>query len=289
MAAAGSSVSDLQELIKQDIQESQQLQQRIEQLRKDIHEGATFIKDNVLGDIESQGKRMSKDLARRIDDIEVKDNLDTTDREYLRHLNSRQVVWDRQVMQMAELRDLMFEARKTMTKDGSKPSVPRTALSPDPVAAISMSMMSMQITATASTDDDSQRQDSHDGEAGEYEDLEPEPDKSGWPLCYQILDIDPITQPRDFDAALKRAYKKLERLHAPKYHPNDPKAPDRWSAVCRAHVVLEDAERKEFYDRHGRTPIDLVDFDMAQLKIADSAAAAAQRRADCREGPYQKP
>ncbi|KAK5685827.1 hypothetical protein LTS10_001940 [Elasticomyces elasticus] len=289
MAAVGSSVSDLQELIKQDIQESQQLQQRIEQLRKDILEGATFIKDNVLGDIESQGKRMSKDLARRIDDIEAKDNLHTTDREYLRHLNSRQVVWDRQVMQMAELRDLMFEARKTMTKTGSKSTNPRTVLSPEPVAALSVSLMSMQITATASTDADTQRQDTREGEAEEYEDLEPEPIKSSWPLCYRILDIDPITQPRDFDAALKRAYKKLERLHAPKYHPNDPKAPGRWNAVCRAYVVLEDAERKEFYDRHGRTPIELVGFDTAQLKIADSAAAAAQRRADCREGPYQKP
>ncbi|KAK3621196.1 hypothetical protein LTR56_017148 [Elasticomyces elasticus] len=289
MAAAGSSVSDLQKLIKQDIQESQQLQQRIEQLRKDILEGATFIKDNVLGDIESQGKRMSKDLARRIDDFEAKENLNITDREYLRHLNARQVVWDRQVMQMAELRDLMFEARKTMTKTGSKSSVLRTTSSPEPVAVLSVSMTRMQITATASTDDDSQRQDNREGETGEYEDLEPEPDKSTWPLCYQILDIDPITQPRDFDAALKRAYKKLERLHAPKYHPNDRKAPDRWSAVCRAHVVLEDAERKEFYDRHGRIPVELVGFDIAQLKTGDTAAAAAQRRADCREGPYQKP
>ncbi|KAK5690417.1 hypothetical protein LTR97_012285 [Elasticomyces elasticus] len=289
MAAAGSSVSDLQELIKQDIQESQQLQQLIEQLRKDILEGATFIKDNVLGDIESQGKRMSKDLARRIDDIEAKENLNITDREYLRHLNARQVVWDRQVMQMAELRDLMFEARKTMTKTGSKSTIPGTVLSPGPVAALSVSMMSLQLTATSSTEENSQRQDSHEGEAGEDDDLEPEPDTSGWPLCYQILNIDPNTGSRDFEAALKKAYKKLERLHAPKYHPNDPKAPDRWSAVCRAHVVLEDAERKEFYDRHGRIPVELVGFDIAQLKTGDTAAAAAQRRADCREGPYQKP
>ncbi|KAK5709739.1 hypothetical protein LTR17_019500 [Elasticomyces elasticus] len=272
MAAAGSSVSDLQELIKQDIQESQQLQQRIEQLRKDILEGATFIKDNVLGDIESQGKRMSKDLARRIDDIEAKDNLDTTDREYLRHLNSRQVVWDRQVMQMAELRDLMFEARKTMTKTGSKATIPGKVPSSNPVAALSVSMMSMNIAATATGDEEVEHPGTHEGEVVKDEDLELEPDTSGWPLCYQILNIEPTTAPRDFEAALKKAYKKLERLHGPKYHPNDREAPGRWVAITRAYLVLQDPERKDFYDRHGRTPVELMGFDMAQLKIGDTAA-----------------
>jgi len=111
MSLTSGSTAELKELIKNDIGQIHRYQARIDQLRQDIKDGKGSAKGHVLGDIMSESKKPSKELARRINTIEDKPKLDATDREYLQVLNARQFVWDRHNMQIAELNDLMYQGR----------------------------------------------------------------------------------------------------------------------------------------------------------------------------------
>ncbi|KAK1082594.1 hypothetical protein LTR33_003813 [Friedmanniomyces endolithicus] len=296
-----STTTELRALVKRDTLESEHLQLRIDQLRHDILAGIPMAQGNVLSDVELQAKKMSKDLARRIEEIEDKDARTATDREYLQALNARQVVWDRQIMQAAELRELIFEALKGPRRAGTggcdhrakKPvqvaaeksaapavevvveiETPVTARGFDTAACDVRNLLTMAAAvepvfarqAIASTEDPQDGERRPEGEDNE-EDEQPEPDKSTWPVCYHILDVDPATEPRDFETTLTKAYKKLARGHDPKFRPNDPDAADRWASISKAYELLKDPERRDSYDRHGWCAAELVEFDMARLEI----------------------
>ncbi|KAK0290613.1 hypothetical protein LTR35_000044 [Friedmanniomyces endolithicus] len=301
MSTTGTSTTELRALVKRDTLESEHLQLRIDQLRHDILAGIPMTQGNVLSDVELQAKKMGKDLARRIEEIEGKDARTATDREYLQALNARQVVWDRQIMQAAELRELMFEAlkgpRRTGTRGGDhdikktvqvaaeKSAAPAVEMLVDIGSPVTPSIFDTAASdvrnllntaaaiepvfarrAVTSTESPQGGENPFEGEGSE-EDEQLEPDKSTWPICYRILDIDPATEPRDFETTLIKAYKKLARGHDPKFRPNDPDAADRWASISKAYELLKDPERRESYDRHGWCAAELVEFDMARLEI----------------------
>ncbi|KAK1064098.1 hypothetical protein LTR33_012154 [Friedmanniomyces endolithicus] len=301
MSTTGTSTTELRALVKRDTLESEHLQTRITQLRHDILAGIPMAQGNVLSDVELQAKKMSRDLARRIEAIEDKDARTATDREYFQALNARQVVWDRQIMQAAELRELMFEAlkgprgagaggkdqgnRKPVQVDAEKSAAPVVEMLVNvgaPVtasvfgtaainarnqvgtaAAIEPVLARQAITSPEDPQDGERHSESEDAE----EDEQSEPDRSTWPICYRMLDIDPDTEPRDFETTLNKAYKKLARGHDPKFRPNDPDAADRWASISKAYELLKDPERRDSYDRHGWCAAELVEFDMARLEI----------------------
>ncbi|KAK4556383.1 hypothetical protein LTR86_006527 [Recurvomyces mirabilis] len=118
MSLTGTNTAELRELIKQDIEESRELQTQIDRLTHDLEQGNAPPEGNVLGHIESQSKKMSKELARRIEQIEEIPTKSASDREFLQALNARQVAWDRQIMQISEIADLIYEARKGAVKEG---------------------------------------------------------------------------------------------------------------------------------------------------------------------------
>ncbi|MEK6610300.1 MAG: DnaJ C-terminal domain-containing protein [Gemmatimonadota bacterium] len=48
---------------------------------------------------------------------------------------------------------------------------------------------------------------------------------------------------------IKRAYRKLAKLHHPDAHPNDKKAGEKFKEISEAYSVLSDAEKRKQYDR----------------------------------------
>lgn len=269
MTSAGFNIADLKDLVQQDIQASHELQTRIDELRARIAEGKTITDANAISDLESKGRKMLKDLIVRIDKIEDQPSLTATDREMLQALNARQVVCDKQVMQIAEFRDLHWEARgrdyheenpeyvaaekrsapgvkvresrkqPVAVAEGLGESLPKSAHPPvdEPKNAFGPSVESVAeavdlgdlgaahhaatppshdaqsspnagLVEVVYEDDEEEYED--DEEAYEEEDMideesdDEEPDKSKWPLCYQILDVDPDTDPHYSDDVCQR-------------------------------------------------------------------------------------
>lgn len=268
MSPIGTSVAELKGLIKKDVQESKQLQAQIDQLRQDIKDGNLPTEGNVLGHVESESKSMSKELARRIEAIEDKPDKNAMDREYLQALNARQVAWDRQIMQIAQIADLVYEARKrNFRSDGGRDEFLETAqqlpkggkargygtepkktsvLEPDAPSltlktpAVEHSAQPPPASGSAvhadpdeepntgyehethggSDHDDAYDEDAYDGyeygsrgEDDQEGEEEPEPDKSAWPLCYRILDVDPDTDPYYFQNMCKKYVNSASNQH----------------------------------------------------------------------------
>lgn len=90
-------------------------------------------------------------------------------------------------------------------------------------------------------------------------------EKSTWPLLYRILDVDPSTPPRIFEHTMKRSLADLSLKHNPVQRPNDPEAPVRWAAICKAYDTLIDPERRRDYDGHSAEPG--INDDFAQLSM----------------------
>ncbi|CAK4033583.1 Hypothetical predicted protein [Lecanosticta acicola] len=99
------------------------------------------------------------------------------------------------------------------------------------------------------------------------DDTELEPDRSGWPLLYRILDVDPATDSSVFDATARRALTRMSLKHDPTKVPGDPEAPVRWAAVLQAFDTLIDPERKRAYDIHSAELVDCDDSDFAKLSM----------------------
>lgn len=57
--------------------------------------------------------------------------------------------------------------------------------------------------------------------------------------------------------------------HEPQRLPNDPEAPARWAAIMKAYETLTDPGRKQYYDMHGREPVELEEFDLSKLSISE--------------------
>jgi len=62
---------------------------------------------------------------------------------------------------------------------------------------------------------------------------------------YELLGVSPDAS----DEALKKAYRKLAKMHHPDLNPNDPDAARRFREVTVAIAILCDAKRRSAYNQ----------------------------------------
>ncbi|KAK6442881.1 hypothetical protein LTR95_000896 [Oleoguttula sp. CCFEE 5521] len=264
----GTSLTDLRALIVVDITASNSLQARIAQLEDDLAAGKS-IPDKKVNLMERSNKDIVRDLVARLEQIEGLDNLTATDREMMQALNARLAVCDLHAMRLAKLRDLEFQARGTQEfleaealpapRSKSKSTAKPQQEDLEPLLRPATPEEATQTHTDEDEEADEELPTSHhtaeDGEEEQAEaEEEAEPDKSTWPLLYQIID-------------------RLARRNNPKFLPNDADAPRRWAAVIKAHETLMDPERKRFYDMRNKTPVDLEGFDLSSLRSSRSKRA----------------
>jgi len=194
---------ELQALIARDLAVSNELADRISQLRLDIAEGKALPPKKV-DLMERSNKDMTKDLVSRVEKIESAPALDATDREMLQVLNARLAVCDLQAMRLAELRDVEVSARSTMQKESLEPEAES--------AEDAVEIDAGEVAAHGDDGDEDEAEESEENDSdsasaartsSEYSE-EPEIDKSNWPLLYQIMDIDPETLDRDIEPMLNK-------------------------------------------------------------------------------------
>jgi hypothetical protein len=189
--------AELKALIARDLAASNELAERISQLRLDIAEGKPLPPKKV--DImERSNKDMTKDLVSRVEKIESASPLDATDREMLQALNARLAVCDLQAMRLAELRDVEVTARSTMRKEPLEPEANTAVNEVEDDAGEHSVLVEDEEEATGENGSDSASVSETHSEYSE----EPEIDKSHWPLLYQIMDVDPETLDRDIEPLL---------------------------------------------------------------------------------------
>jgi hypothetical protein len=176
--------AELKALIARDLAASNELAERISQLRIDIAEGKPLPPKKV-DLMEKSNKDMTKDLVSRVEKIESASPLDATDREMLQALNARLAVCDLQAMRLAELRDVEVTARSTMKKEAVEPEVKPDAVTVEQDADEHVAHVEEE-EETGENDSDSA---TASGTHSEYSEI----DKSHWPLLYRIMDIDPET------------------------------------------------------------------------------------------------
>lgn len=203
--------NELRSLIAQDLAASNELAARITQLRQDIEDGKSLPPKKVAL-MEQSNKDMTKDLVARVEKIERAANLDAADREMLQVLNVRLAVCDLQTMRLAELRDLELIARGTKkkvfldAKAGPSATVePEEELSPGhgPVRKTEEDEDFVFVSQEEDAESSFDGSNLDEEKAGsEYSD-EPQIDKSGWPLLYRIMNVDPDTMAMDMERLLK--------------------------------------------------------------------------------------
>lgn len=192
--------AELKALIARDLAASNELADRISQLRVDIAEGNPLPSKKV-DLMERSNKDMTKDLVSRVEKIENAAPLDATDREMLQALNARLAVCDLQAMRLAELRDVEVSARSTMQKE---PSVHEAKSAEntveDDAGDHTVNIEDEEDTGENETDSDSASASETHSEYSE----EPEIDKSHWQLLYKIMDVDPETLDSDIKPMLEK-------------------------------------------------------------------------------------
>ncbi|OQO01605.1 hypothetical protein B0A48_12641 [Cryoendolithus antarcticus] len=277
----GTFLTDLRALIAADVAASNALQTRIAQLEDDLAAGKS-LPDKKVDLMERSNKDIVRDLVARLESIEGSANLTATDREMMQALNARLAVCDLLAMRLAKLRDLEFQARGTQeflevealpaSRSKSKSTAKPHEEDVEPLLRPATPEDRNAKQAEEDEGADEELPTSHDTAEDDEEvqaesDEEAEPDKSTWPLLYQIIDVDPRTEDGDFKQACDLSLKRLARKNNPKFLPNDADASRRWAAVIKAHETLIDPERKRFYDMRNKTPVDLEGFDLSSLRI----------------------
>jgi hypothetical protein len=193
------STEELRALMARDLAASNELADRISQLRIDIAESKALPPKKV-DLMERSNKDMTKDLVSRVERIESASELDATDREMLQALNARLAVCDLQAMRLAELRDVEVTARSTKQMQTLVPEAKSGADVAEHDAGEHVAYADVEDADSAEHDSGS----TFASETGsEYSD-EPEIDKSNWPLLYRIVDIDPDTLNRDIEPMLDK-------------------------------------------------------------------------------------
>lgn len=200
-------MEDLKALIARDLAASNELADRISQLRIDIAEGKPLPSKKV-DLMERSNKDMTKDLVSRVEKIESAPDLDATDREMLQALNARLAVCDLQAMRLAELRDVEVTARSTMQKQHDEPNAkPEAKSDVKSDVAASENDVDEHLAHVKDEDEGIGENDSDSASASEthseYSD-EPEIDKSNWPLLYRIMDVEPEILDRDIEPMLNK-------------------------------------------------------------------------------------
>lgn len=151
--------------------------------------------------MERSNKDVTKDLVSRIEEIEAKAELTTSEREAQKLLNERLGVCDLLAMKLAELRDLEFEVRGQGRREVLKDEAKSGAKSGDDDDGSERSDAAIVEEngrdRNASVDSTSDKSDAEDEE-------DPEPDESTWPLLYRILGVDPITPSDSMVSALSK-------------------------------------------------------------------------------------
>lgn len=237
MSSAGLSIDDLRELVKKDLEASNELQQRIDRIRNDVAAGQN-PDSKELGLMGVEHKSIGKDLVSRIEQIEQQKNLAASDRNMLQALTARLGVHDLQSARIAELGDL--RAPKTRSSRNEKSShgsrtgsydrdnlasphakitesenpTPPTTLMESTLAFSGYSdlatepefLESSRATSSSFVEDDDGDEWSDDDEVKKQIELEeadePNVDKPSWPLLYRIVDIGPNTPDRLFEGQL---------------------------------------------------------------------------------------
>jgi hypothetical protein len=205
------SLAETHSLIARDLATSNELANRITQLRQDIAEGKPPPSKKV-DLLERSNKDMTKELVLRLEHIESipAGNLEATDRKMMQALNARLAVCDLQAMRLAELRDLEFTARHTKERayleaevnEGSK------VASQEPEEELGIGHASKYEVKVTDGDTKEPKQHNggpHDGsEISEEDDISDDweelaIDTSAWPLLYRIMNVDPNTSAADIE------------------------------------------------------------------------------------------
>lgn len=209
MAPPTPSLAEIRFLIERDLLASNELAARITQLRQDITDGNPPSSSSIAI-MDSSNKDRARQISSLIEELGDKT---VGDRELLQALTARQVICDRHGMQLAELRDLEFEARGEREEVVLRPSEspPRAGLS-GASSLVDMDLHADHAEPSSSAQDDDAASGSgspqcmHQDDTA-VQDLEKdlEPDlTSSWPLLYRILNIDPKTPQDRFKPACDR-------------------------------------------------------------------------------------
>lgn len=191
--------AELKALIARDLAASNELADRISQLRIDIA-GGKPLPSKKVDLMERSNRDMTKELVNRVEKIESAAALDATDREMLQALNARLAVCDLQAMRLAELRDVEVTARSTMKKEPAEPETKSQVGGTEHDADDHSALVEDGDEDTGENDSDS----APDSEAPSECSDEAEIDKSNWPLLYKIMDVDPETLDRDIESMLEK-------------------------------------------------------------------------------------
>jgi hypothetical protein len=191
--------AELKALIARDLAASNELAERISQLRIDIADGKP-LPSKKADLMERSNRDMTKELVGRVEKIESASELDATDREMLQAINARLAVCDLQAMRLAELRDVQVTARSTMKKEPAEPETKSEVGASEHDADEHSAHVEDEDEDTGDNDSDS----ASNSEAHSEYSEEPEIDKSNWPLLYQIMDVDPETLDRDMEPILEK-------------------------------------------------------------------------------------
>lgn len=191
--------AELKALIARDLAASNELADRISQLRIDIA-GGKPLPSKKVDLVERSNRDMTNELVNRVEKIESATALDATDREMLQALNARLAVCDLQAMRLAELCGVEVTARSTMKKEPAEPETKSQGDGTEHDADDRSALVEDGDEDTGENDNDS----ASDSEApSEYSD-EAEIDNSNWPLLYKIMDVDPETLDRDIEPLLEK-------------------------------------------------------------------------------------